>query len=271
MNFLFWNINKKPLQDLLAVLVREHFVDVLILAECEIDDVTLLETLNKNQSPKYGIALSYVPNQRIKIFTTLPRESFRPLRDEGNAAFRLLKPPVGEEILLVAVHLSSKMFQSDHEQTLNATRLARSIREVEIEVGHTKTLVVGDLNMNPFEHGLIAAEAFHAVMTKEIALRESRKVSGEERPFFYNPMWGRFGDYSPGVSGTYYYGAGNQVNYFWNIFDQVLLRPQLLAFFDEKNLEILSDVGDDSLLNNNGLPDTSLASDHLPILFRLSI
>jgi hypothetical protein len=271
MNFLFWNINRKPLQDLLAVLVREYSVDVLILAECEIDDVTLLETLNENQSPKYGIALSYIPDQRIKIFTTLPRDSFRPLRDEGNAAFRLLRPPIGEEIILVAVHLSSKMHQTDAEQAFNATRLGRSIREVELEIGHARTLVVGDLNMNPFEHGLVAAETFHAVMTKEIALRNSRTVSGEEKMFFYNPMWGLFGDNTPGVSGTYYYGSGNQVNYFWNIFDQILLRPQLLQYFDEKSLRILSDVGGKSLLNRRGLPNTSFASDHLPILFQLSI
>lgn len=128
MHFLFWNINRKPLQDLLAVLVREHSVDVLILAECEINDVTLFETLNENQSPKYGIALSYIPNPRIKIFTTLPSESFRPLGDEANAAFRLLRPPVGEEIILVAVYLSSKMHLSDAEQAFNATRLGRSIR-----------------------------------------------------------------------------------------------------------------------------------------------
>ncbi|HEX8197713.1 MAG TPA: hypothetical protein VF571_16090 [Pyrinomonadaceae bacterium] len=271
MNFLFWNINRKPLQDLLAVLVREHSVDVLILAECEINDVTLLETLNENQSPKYGIALSYIPNPRIKIFTTLPRESFRPLGDEGNAAFRLLRPPIGEEIILVAVHLSSKLHQSDAEQAFNATRLGRSVREFELEIGHTKTLIVGDLNMNPFEHGLVAAETFHAVMTKEIALRNSRTVSGEEKMFFYNPMWGLFGDNTPGAPGTYYYGSGNQVNYFWNIFDQILIRPSLLPYFDEKNLHILSNVGVKSLLNRKGSPNASFASDHLPILFQLSI
>jgi mRNA deadenylase 3'-5' endonuclease subunit Ccr4 len=89
--------------------------------------------------------------------------------------------------------------------------------------------------------------------------------------FFYNPMWRLFGDNTPGVPGTYYYGSGNQVNYFWNIFDQILLRPKLLPYFDEKSLQILSDVGDKSLLNKRGLPNTSFASDHLPVLFQLSI
>jgi len=271
MTFLFWNINRKPLQDLLAVLVREHSIDVLILAECEINDVTLLQTLNENQSPKYGIALNYVPNQRIKIFTTLPRDSFRPLRDEGNAVFRLLRPPIGEEIILIAVHLSSKMHLSDAEQAFNATRLGRSIRDVELEIGHSKTLVVGDFNMNPFEHGLVAADTFHAVMTKEIAVRNSRTVSGEDKMFFYNPMWGLFGDNTRGVAGSYYYGSGNQVNYFWNIFDQILLRPKLIPYFDEKNLHILSNARDMSLLDKRGLPNNSFASDHLPILFQLSI
>jgi len=34
--FLFWNINKQPILELIVSLVREHNVDVLILAESEL-------------------------------------------------------------------------------------------------------------------------------------------------------------------------------------------------------------------------------------------
>jgi hypothetical protein len=50
----------------------------------------------------------------------------------------------------------------------------------------------------------------------------------------------------------------------------VLLRPDLLPYFDNESLEILTSDGEQSLLSANGLPDTSVASDHLPLVFGLN-
>ncbi|MHC4430644.1 MAG: hypothetical protein ACYTBS_02275, partial [Planctomycetota bacterium] len=77
--------------------------------------------------------------------------------------------------------------------------------------------------MNPFEHGIVGAAGIHAVSDRSIAARGTRKVGGEDRRFFYNPMWSYFGDVSPGPPGTYFYDTGTQVNLYWNIFDQVLI------------------------------------------------
>jgi hypothetical protein len=40
-----WNIHKKPLQDRVARLASAYSVDVLMLAECEIDPAEMLATL----------------------------------------------------------------------------------------------------------------------------------------------------------------------------------------------------------------------------------
>lgn len=264
--FLFWNLRGKPLQNYLSTLVREHDVDVLILAECEIDDFTLITTLTnyEPEEDKYEI-------KRIKIFTRFSREFIKPVYDDEYVAIRNIQLPTGNDVLLVASHLPSKLYQSDIDQSFFAARVAQLIKEMEELVGHSQTVVVGDLNMNPFESGVVSADAFHAVMSKAIALRNTRVVVGQERKFFYNPMWSRFGDGSLGPSGTYYYNSGTMVNYFWNIFDQVLLRPELLPFFNDDDLEILISVGDLSLLTAKGLPNARDFSDHLPILFRLSV
>jgi hypothetical protein len=58
------------------------------------------------------------------------------------------------------------------EQTLNAVRVSKVICGAEDSVGHEKTLVIGDLNMNPFEDGMVAASGMHAVMDRTIALRK---------------------------------------------------------------------------------------------------
>jgi hypothetical protein len=41
--FLFWNLNRKPLQHLLAALVEEHDVDVVLLVENKIPVTDLLQ------------------------------------------------------------------------------------------------------------------------------------------------------------------------------------------------------------------------------------
>jgi hypothetical protein len=43
---LFWNIQKKPLLDRVARIVRAHAVDVVVLAECVQTDAELLAALN---------------------------------------------------------------------------------------------------------------------------------------------------------------------------------------------------------------------------------
>jgi len=59
------------------------------------------------------------------------------------------------------------------------------------------------------------------------------------------------------------------VTYFWNIFDQVLLRPALMNSLDE--LRVLDRVDGTPLLLPQGVPDRSTGSDHLPLLFRLDL
>jgi hypothetical protein len=82
-------------------------------------------------------------------------------------------------------------------------------------------------------------------------------------------MWGRMGDSSPGASGTYYYKGSGYINYFWNTFDQVLLRPALFDYFFQKDLKVVSEVGTKQLLNKTGILNAS--SDHLPVMLTLRI
>ncbi|HXQ36263.1 MAG TPA: hypothetical protein VN843_19785, partial [Anaerolineales bacterium] len=69
-----------------------------------------------------------------------------------------------------------------------------------------------------------------------------------------------------GPSGTNFYRQSVHVVYFWNILDQVLVRPDLMDALIE--LRILDQINGDSLLNAAGRP---AVSDHLPLLFRLRL
>jgi hypothetical protein len=52
------------------------------------------------------------------------------------------------------------------------------------------------------------------------------------------------------------------------MFDQVLVRPSLIGNIDTDRIEIVNRIGAVSLLTHDGIPDVSVGSDHLPLLFR---
>lgn len=268
--FLFWNLNKKPLQNLIANLASRYEVDVLMLVECSIPPAALLETLNRRDSSQYH----YVPQlgcEEIEIFTRFPSQFIKPISEADRFTIRHLALPGVPDILLAVTHVHSKLYANDIDQLVESQSLATSIEVAEDSVGHSRTALVGDLNMNPFEDGVASATGLHGVMCRSIAERKSRVIQGKEYRFFYNPMWSLFGDGSPGPPGTYYYDKGGHKVYFWNMFDQVLIRPDLLGRFQLDRLRILESDGELSLLSPSGVPDTNIASDHLPISFGLAL
>ncbi len=209
------------------------------------------------------------PSPRLVFLSRLPRRAIRLISDDGGVAIRRILPPVGEELLLVAVHLSSKLRLEAEEQSLLASRMPQMIDEAEKKVKHFRTVVMGDFNMDPFESGLTSSETLHAVMDRRVAARHLRTVQGRERRFFYNPMWNFLGDATAGPAGTYFYSNSAPITHFWHTFDQVLIRPDLLPNFKDENVLVLVAAGSISLLDAKGRPDTVIASDHLPLLFKI--
>jgi hypothetical protein len=266
--FLFWNLHCKPLEELLKLLLEEHAPDVVILAECEIPLLVLRTLLRTQKSIRYRL-LEDDPSPKLVFLSRLPKKAIKLVSDTGGVAVRRIFSPLGEEFLLVAVHLSSKLRLDSEEQSLLATRLPHIIGDAEKKVKHFRTIVMGDFNMDPFETGLTSSETLHAVMDREIAARQVRTVQGCERRFFYNPMWNFLGDSPSRQSGTYFYNGSSPITHFWHMFDQVLIRPDLLPQFKDENLSILTSAGGIPLLNAKGRPDVDKASDHLPILFKI--
>src|ERR1019366_9368104 len=93
------------------------------------------------------------------------------------------------------------------------------IDEVEVSEGHQRTILLGDMNMNPFEAGMVIAGGLHAVMSRRVASRMTRLVQKQRYKFFYNPMWNHLGDHGD-TCGTFYYEGAEHLCYYWNLFDQ---------------------------------------------------
>lgn len=213
MTFLFWNLNRKPLEGLIQLLLEEHAPDIVILAECEISSAIMRTMLQTQRGMRYYL-LENDPSPKLVFLSRLPKRSIKLISDDGGVAIRRVFSPLGEEFLLVAVHLGSKLRLDSDEQSLLATRLPQMIGEAEKKLGHFRTIVMGDFNMDPFEAGLTSSETLHAVMDRQVAARQMREVKGRDRRFFYNPMWNFLGDASSRPSGTYFYNDSSPVAHF---------------------------------------------------------
>jgi exonuclease III len=261
--FLFWNIQGKNFHPLVAKLAREHSVDVIVLAESDAPVSTVLEALNQ---PRVEYEFCAGLCESISIFSNFPASFMTAVYESARISIRHLRLPARKDILVATAHLPSKLHFSDASLAAECGNLAQMISEQERELGHKRTILLGDLNVNPFEAGMVSTAGLHAVMSRSVALRRHRTVQAREYDFFYNPMWSHLGDGPDRQPGTYYYEKAEHVVYFWNVFDQVLVRPDLLEGFDNSKVRVLCSVGGLSLLRSDGRPDGSVGSDHLPIV-----
>jgi endonuclease/exonuclease/phosphatase (EEP) superfamily protein YafD len=219
MTFLLWNLKGKDLSTELDELTRQHRPDVLILLESQATDGKILAALNSTHGSAYHLPRTLC--RSVRIYTSFPRRFITPLSESHRYTIRRIALPLKPEILLVAVHLPSRLHWRAASQSMECVELSREIQDAERKAKHTRTILLGDLNANPFDDGLVSANGLNAVMTRTIAARGSKTVQSRQFPFFYNPMWGHFGDRVDGPAGTYYYEHGEHVGYYWNMFDQV--------------------------------------------------
>lgn len=261
-------MHKKYRLDVLQRLVNKHGVDVAMLTESPLPPAAVLGALN-SEVTRYHFNEGRC--ERIAMFSTRPTRFIQPVLESDYLTARRLIIPAKPDILLVVVHLPSVLNRSDASHEFDCREAADIVRECEERLGHRRTIVVGDFNMDPFDSVMVAASGFHAIMDRRIVQGGSRMVAGKERHFFYNPMWSFFGDVSRGPPGTYYRAKSEHVSYFWHMLDQILVRQELLEVFSADDLHILTNDGQSDFLKSNGTPDPNQGSDHLPLLFKLDV
>ena len=282
MNILFWNIQKKSsLFDTIAEIVDEEQIDILLLTEFPYADSNgnpqnyiplMCSTLKNKVDMSYDYFVS--TKKRVEVFYKSNIVKLSEMKDMPLISVCKIERRGGlDKLSLVFFHLESKVNLDADEQSESAEDVRIEIESYENKYQpDRKTIVCGDFNMNPFEKGMVKAKGFHAVMDEKTAKRKSRKYKNKEYHYFYNPMWGFLGDLGRGeVSGTYYFSKSSHIMYFWNIYDQVLVRPEALQYFDKDSLKIITKkTGKYNLLSKSGLI-SKLYSDHLPIKYTINL
>ena len=258
---LFWNTHKNAnINETICELAAENNASIVVLAEfvANVDD--LLRCLLS----QHGIKMKRYDSccERIIIIGTVNNVEVR--FDSDHTTIQIVN---GKDILC-CTHLNSKIY-SDHEaqREILIEQLMRELRAVEKDIDSENTIIVGDFNINPYDSSCIDARYLHSLPIYEETRRKTRKIAGNEYAMFYNPMWRFLGD-AEEPYGTYYHNNSSSVNTYWNLYDQVIIRPALRERFIDDSLKIITETQSKYLLDANGHPDKSI-SDHLPIIFEI--
>ena len=262
MKYLFWNTHKnKEINPILCDLIIENDISVVILAEYYADITKLCKLLKTS-----GVSMqegTTIGCERISILVN-SGVTIEPELQTDKATFQI----INNSIILCGIHLNSQIYYDNEERrNIYIRQIVSNILDIEKKIGTNNSIIVGDFNINPYDKSCISASHFYGIPIYEETLRESRMFEGQEFYMFYNPMWNFFGDFREPY-GTYYHSSSSTVNPYWNIYDQVIIRPSLRNRFVNENLKIITKTSKVSLLDIKKHPDKNI-SDHLPITFEI--
>lgn len=267
MRYLFWNTNKKDVDNVICSMVDKYKPTVLALAECGKGIENLTENIRKNTNKNYVMIEQFACRVQILINEKL-KDSLVHCADHTNYTIKILPFNSYQEKHIVAfVHLPSKMQDNREKNRHLLEQITCKINDLD-NSRNRKVIILGDFNLNPYEEAMTYLTGCNAVSSRNIAMKISRKDKSEkdkEYFYFYNPMWNYLGDFND-INGTYYYDKTSDHSRYWNTFDQFVVSPALIKDIDE--IEIIKSVGDISLMNKNGIPDPKI-SDHYPLYFKL--
>jgi exonuclease III len=272
MRIAFWNIKKKSFIKDIIEFISKKDIDIFILTECTVSISKIEEELNRAFPKKKYKGLIKGKNPKFKIFTRLDIKCIKNFdKSFGGPSWTINKITIRGlmDLSIIAVHFPSKMHWDDLSQSLEAVNLMSQIRRYELKNGRN-TLVIGDFNMNPYEPGMVSSLGMHGIKDANIVKKQSRIVQGKSYDYFYNPMWNFLGDES-NVPGTFFYKKAIHHNVMWNTFDQILIRPNLLNFIKISDIEIISNIGVNKLIDSRTKQIKKEYSDHLPLLLTLNI
>ena len=277
-NFGFWNVNSlhdldtdvRQMPRIGADLVFQHSLDIIFLIECKLSYSSLLAELYSRQeyfpvdcADRFKVLVNFNPAFMVRLQAHLMNNRFEIWH---------LMLPLQESVLLVLLHGLDQRNRDNETNELFMGQVVEAISLYERQVGHDRTIVLGDFNANPFDSPVASVRGMHAVMSKSIAQKPARQLLQKDYPFFYNPMWRLYGKESDEQSpASYYYQGSNSNELYWHMLDQVILRPTLIGRFDDSSLNIITNVGDKTLLMPSEIPNNSRYSDHLPVVFSLDM
>lgn len=244
---------------------EERKIDVILLCEKQ-----GIEKELQKEAQKYAYKVRTVRDDKNDILV-LAREQCRVRMIDEYPHWSLCKIQEKDtEYLLWVVHLSSGLFKEElacNDALIELRFVIEQMEKVHL-MKESKSVLVGDFNLQLYSHGVVSARGLNATMSKFIAKKEKRIINGIERKYFYNPMWNIMGA-DREVQGTYFNSSDRkEESLYWYTLDQVLVRPQMIDNCLNEKLEIVDRIKESSLLSLHKV-NAEKYSDHLPIIFEI--
>lgn len=260
MKLAFWNIGRND--DAVILLARTEAPDIMAVAECKAprDLAAALSDVDRRWQHVTGTGA------RITLFRRGAR--CQPRVAAERFCVSRVRGREGMSLTLAVVHFRSRMYATASDISIDCGVLRHELLAAERAAGRQDTVVLGDFNLDPYDYGLCDRRLMLGVMDRRLAVRLARSKDAETRgAVFYNPMWSRMGDDSPGPPGTYYASSDDHHDYRFHTFDQVLVRPSLLPRL--ASVTVPRRLGETPLVTEMDLPRQGALSDHLPLIVEL--
>ena len=256
MNILFWNIAGHDVSRHIAACAMEQHADVICLAEHRaVDPRRLCELLKgyKWVNDKAGCdAIRLFARPTVVVVDQSERDRFIVCLVECER----------ERYILSATHLPDRRNNPTPEKRCRILRsLVAEARALENVHDCTNSIVIGDLNANPFDPELTSLDTLNATLFRDVIARLGKRTSyGRECPLMYNPVLDSLRD-DPDNNGSYYVIDGTPPIY-WHCLDQVVVSASLAGRVI--SMRYLREIGGESIVGNAG-PRRDV-SDHLPLI-----
>jgi len=264
MNILFWNTYNKNVGNInncLIELIQENKCDIVILAEYADDISSFCQLINRKSLFEYSTMPNIKICNRIKGITINDYIIIN-LQEQTHYQIVMLKI-LNTRIIIAMIHNISKMHYTESTQEEVLRIFIKDICEAENYYSTKNTIIIGDLNINPFDNACISASILHAIPFMNEVKNTTRMVQNREYQKFYNPTWKFYGNRSIPYT-SYYKNNSDMINFYWNVFDQVIIRPQMINAFCDDTFKIIYKTMNHILIQADK-PDKINYSDHLPI------
>ena len=269
--YIFWNVGRQDLGAVTAQLADDMGADVVVLAETQDDGAIELPRLKEVDST-YAVSDQLALGRGLSLFYKASKVQVDRVHDSKFWSISEVRPNIGASVLLTCVHMPCKSsigYGRSESRFDLFVWLRQDVEQAELTTGCSRSAIVGDLNQNPFDVELVNLASLNSVMDPAIAQRGSCTRYGQEYRYFYNPTWKECGTDLGGTFGTYYYQEPEIVRYYWQTFDQVLVRPEVISALSPISPQVIKAIGQHNLVKANGRPDEKNYSDHLPITFKI--
>lgn len=258
MNLLFWNIMGNNLSSYIATCLINNDIDIAIFSEHKGTD---FKTLSK----KIGYSLYEGMGGCDKTILLSKKNVQVDLKQEQNRYALYVVNIDRTQYVLAGIHLHDRRNTDTATRIAYIGRLVNDIKNIERNNKCSNTIIIGDFNANPYDDELLQANAFNAVLFKEVIRKsETRTIDETVYRRFYNPILNFISEDTKNY-GSFYFTQGSN-SPIWHCLDQILISKPLIDRFD--SMCYLKQIGNNSLIKK--IQPNEAISDHLPLFAKIN-